>query len=214
MNTRWYISTLIIILTLLGGIASEQQMSVPNQELVLQFSSTQVSTQETQQAITLVKQQLQAAGVENIQVQKQKSGQLKITYYSDADVERIKELLSKQGQLALGYVTQDHNRSELPSEEKSVVYNLDIYEIQQGDELSGLQGKLALESKAENDRLINPNVFVAIEAIDIRGLDRIVKVAYKFHKNSAIAIDNRSRIIPEVRAGPTTIGMANLSILA
>lgn len=205
MNSRWYISALIIILTLLGSIASEQQDSVPNQELVLQFAGVEVSTQDAQQTIAFVKEQLQTAGVENIQVQKQNDGQLKITYYSDSDVDYIKELLSKDCKLELGSLSQD-DQSNIPSEDDSIAYNLDVYEIQQGDDLSSLEGKLALESKSENDRLINPNVFVSAEDIDVRELNRIVKVAYKFNRDIAIAINNRSLKIPEVRAGPTSVG--------
>jgi len=209
MNSKWYISTLIIILTLLGGIASEHQVSVPNQEIVLQFANDDVTSLDTQQTITMVKQQLLTAGVENIQVQKQYNGQLKITYYSDSPVEQIKELLSKDSAIDVGYVS--HNRNEKPSEDKKVTYNLDVYEIQQSDDLTESNGKLALEPNTDNDRLINPNVFISVEDINIKEYNSIVSVAYKFYTNVAIAIDNRSQKIPEVRAGPTFYRIGNFS---
>ncbi|MEH6538219.1 MAG: hypothetical protein V7719_17615 [Psychroserpens sp.] len=207
MNSRWYISTLIIIFTLLGGIANKEQFSEPNQEIVLQFASDEVNSLDAQQAINIVKQQLQDAGVENIQVQKQNDGQLKITYYSNSDVNRIKKLLSKEAALEIGYVSQDNNQSKIPSEDHTIAYDLDIYEIQHGDDLSASNGKLALEAKAETDRLLNPNVFVSAEDINTTELDHTVKVTYKFRKD--IAIDNRSRKIPEVRAGPEFYGICN-----
>jgi hypothetical protein len=202
MNSRWYISILIITLTFLGSIASTQQVATPNQEIVLQFSSENVSPQDTLNAITNVKQQLEFAGVNAIKVQTLQGGQLKITYFSNSDVEDIKTLLSKECALDLGYVSQGNNQSNTPSEEKSIKYNFDVYEIQQADNISDLEGKLALEPKAENDRIFNPNVLISAKEIDIDAKENIEKIAYKLSRTIAIAIDNHSYKIPEVRAGP------------
>jgi hypothetical protein len=202
MNSRWYISILIITLTFLGSIASTQQVASPNQEIVLQFSSENVSPQDTLNAITSVKQQLEFAGVNAIKVQTLQGGQLKITYFSNSDVEDIKILLSKECALDLGYVSQGNNQSNTPSEEKSIKYNFDVYEIQQADNISDLEGKLALEPKAENDRIFNPNVLISAKEIDIDAKENIEKIAYKLSRTIAIAIDNHSYKIPEVRAGP------------
>ncbi|WP_298761842.1 hypothetical protein [uncultured Psychroserpens sp.] len=204
MNSRWYISILIITLTLLGSIASNDQTSVPNQEIVLQFTSSSITSQDTQHAIALVKQKLQTADVKDIKVQEQLNGQLKISYYSSSDVSIIKALLSEDDNLSIDYVSKEDNQNKVPSEDKTITYNVDVYEILKGDDASSLDGKLALETKAENDRFSNPNSFLSTKNIDDRALSRIVKVAYRFNKNIAIAIDNRSRKIPEVRAGPTT----------
>jgi hypothetical protein len=202
MNSRWYISILIITLTFLGSIASTQQVASPNQEIVLQFSSENVSPQDTLNAITSVKQQLEFAGVNAMKVQTLQGGQLKITYFSNSDVEDIKTLLSKECALDLGYVSQGNNQSNTPSEEKSIKYNFDVYEIQQADNISDLEGKLALEPKAENDRIFNPNVLISAKEIDIDAKENIEKIAYKLSRTIAIAIDNHSYKIPEVRAGP------------
>jgi hypothetical protein len=202
MNSRWYISILIITLTFLGSIASTQQVASPNQEIVLQFSSENVSPQDTLNAITSVKQQLEFAGVNAIKVQTLQGGQLKIIYFSNSDVEDIKTLLSKECALDLGYVSQGNNQSNTPSEEKSIKYNFDVYEIQQADNISDLEGKLALEPKAENDRIFNPNVLISAKEIDIDAKENIEKIAYKLSRTIAIAIDNHSYKIPEVRAGP------------
>ncbi|OUS00565.1 hypothetical protein A9Q86_10155 [Flavobacteriales bacterium 33_180_T64] len=210
MNSRWYISTLIILLTLLGGIASKQHASVPNQEIVLQFTSDEVTSIDTQNTIAIVKQQLQTAGVENIQVLELESGQLKISYYSNSDVASIKALLSKEKVLDIAYSSQDGNQGESPSEDKSIIYNVDVYEIQHGDDVSDLEGKLALETKVESDRFFNPNVFISKDDIDEKELNRIVSVAYKFHSANAITLDNRLREIPEVRAGPVFDGICDL----
>ena len=203
MNSRWYISILIITLTFLGSIASTQQIAAPNQEIVLQFSSINVSAEDTQKAITSVRQQLEIAGVNDIQVQTLEDGQLKISYYSNSDIDSIKDLLSNKCNLELGYVSHDNNQSTRPSEEKTIAYNFEVYEIQQGDDVSELEGKLALETKVEDDRIFNPNLLVSAVEIDSDAKENIEKVAYKLCRTVSITIDNNSYKIPEVRAGPT-----------
>ena len=203
MNSRWYISILIITLTFLGSIASTQQIAAPDQEIVLQFSSINVSAEDTQKAITSVRQQLEIAGVNDIQVQTLEDGQLKISYYSNSDIDSIKDLLSNKCNLELGYVSHDNNQSTRPSEEKTIAYNFEVYEIQQGDDVSELEGKLALETKVEDDRIFNPNLLVSAVEIDSDAKENIEKVAYKLSRTVSITIDNNSYKIPEVRAGPT-----------
>ncbi|WP_147376135.1 hypothetical protein [Ichthyenterobacterium magnum] len=205
MNSKWYFSTLIIILALLGGIASQQQTSVPNQEIVLQFNDDEVTSNEAQNTITIVKEQLEAIGVDNIQILDLEQGQLKITYYSDADISSIKKIFSKDKTLAFDDATkhQEESPAKIPSENKSVSYNLDVFEIHNGSDIaSGLSGKLALESKTGNDRFFNPNTFMSIKETDDKEDESIIKVAYKLRRDIAIAIDNTSYKIPEVRAGP------------
>lgn len=211
MKPKWYIGILIIALTLLGSEASTRQAAIPNQEIVLQFTSETVSHIDTENAIAIVKQQLLSAGITDIQVQKHEDGQLKISYYSASDVASIKALLSEENNLKLGYESPENNQSNTPSEDHKIDYDLDVYEIHQANDISDLDGKLALETKAENDRLSNPNVFISPEIIDIDAKQLIDQVAYKFRKAVAIAIDNNSYKIPEVRAGPSKIGMFDFS---
>nr|WP_321237351.1 hypothetical protein [uncultured Psychroserpens sp.] len=211
MKKSWYIGILIIALTLLGSVASKQQAAVPNQEIVLQFTSDVITSDEALDTIVLVKKQLQAVGVEHIQVQELLNGQLKITYYSDADVASIKTLLSNESTLELGYISKDNKQSNSPSEDHKIDYDLDVYEIQQSNDLSDLDGKLALETKTEHERFFNPNVLIAPEEISIDTKENIENVAYKFRRTIAIAIDNNSYKIPEVRAGPDFNGIDDLS---
>jgi len=202
MNSRWYISILIITLTFLGSVASTQQVTVPNQEIVLQFSSANISSQDTKNTITSLKQQLEVVGVNEIKVQTLQYGQLKISYFSNSDVESIKALLSNASHLDVDYVSRG-DKSSLPSEEKNIAYNIDVYEIiQQGDDVSELEGKLALQTKVQDDRILNPNVFISAVEVDKDVKESIDKVAYKLSRTLAITLDNNSYKIPEVRAGP------------
>ena len=205
MKSRWYISVLIIILTLLGGVASQQQVCLPNQEIVLQFTDNEVTTDETLNAITIIKQQLLDIGVDNIQVAEQEDGQLKITYYSNIDVVRIKKLLSTDNDLDFNSKPyKKRNKPVKPSSNENLLsYNLDVYEIHNGNTgASDLGGKLALEQKPENIRFFNPNFYVPFNEVIAKENDKILKVAYIFQRNIAIAINNTPHKIPEVRAGP------------
>lgn len=214
MNNKWYISALVIILALVGGIVSHDENKNPNQEIVLQFTSETVTSDTAQHAIATVKEQLQTVGVHDIQVTKHKGGQLKITYFSTTDIVSIKKILSKAKYFELGNSGNgDHNIPfDIPSKDNSIAYNVDVYEIQNGyDTAFHLSGKLGLEHKADNDRLSNTNPFATAKAIDYSYLDQQIKVAYKFHKYSGITIDHKSNKIPEVRAGPNTNGILHYS---
>jgi len=195
MQLKWYISVLVIVLTLLG--VGQYQIAAPNQEIVVQFSK-EVSSEKTQDAIIIVKKQLQSAGVDNIQVYNEDSG-LRITYYSAKDVESIKELLSMSN-LKLDFASS--NKSNKSSEENSNIYNLDVYEIHKGNEYDLDFDGFVLEQKPENPRYSGPNLYFSKEEIDIKDRHRFTEVKFVIQRNIAIAIDNTSHKIPEVRAGP------------
>ncbi len=202
MKAKWYISTLIIILSLFG-VVSQQQITVPNQEIVLQFTDASITSEDTQNTIAIVKKQLQDLGVSNIQVNETENGKLTITYYSDADVASIKKTFSKEKNLQLDYdfKNQDEESSRLPFDENTISYNLDVYEIQSGGDTEwDLNGTSVVELKPESNRLAKPNTYAFFNALEIN--ESIVKVTYKTRYNIAIAIDNTSHKIPEVRAGP------------
>ncbi|WAC01759.1 hypothetical protein N7U66_17970 [Lacinutrix neustonica] len=203
MNAKWYFSALIIILATLG--ICREQLAVPNQEIVLEFIGKDNTSKDAQDAIATVKKQLLTLGIETVEVITVAGGKLKIKYYSSTDVKRIKEILTSDS--ALGYVSNrpDQKKNKIPFEEHIKIYKVDVYEIQNGNTLlSDVGGKCSLESKQENDRFSNPNVFSIIETIAVHESDQAVKVAYLLNRSIAIAIDNTSHKIPEVRAGPNS----------
>jgi len=161
MKVKLHIGFLILILTFLG-VASQQQNSVANQEIVLQFTDIEASSYEAQNTIAIVKLHLQDIGADNIQVKKEENGKLKITYYSDADVASVKETLSKENKLKLHYAyNDDEEKDQKRSSDDGVIScNLDIYEIQNTNDVDlGLDG-IVLEKKSESDRYYDPNVFL------------------------------------------------------
>ncbi len=203
MKAKWCFSTLIVILALFG--VCQDQTAVPNQQIILQFADTEVTSDEFKSALAIVKRQLQTLGVTNIQVRKQDDGGLTISYYSTTDVAVIKRVLSNEEKVKFGYATngQGDDQNKFPADKKSNSYNLDVYEIQRGaDASTGFGGKYVFELKQEYDRFSNPNLYTYLPKIDAGEKDKTVKVAYKINRNIAIAIDNTSHNIPEVRAGP------------
>ncbi|CAH8283924.1 hypothetical protein EV196_103411 [Mariniflexile fucanivorans] len=203
MKAKWYISTFIFIFTLLG-VVNHNQIPEPNQEIVLQFTHLKVSANEAENAIAIVKKQLQAIGVDNIQVEEQATGGLKITYYSDKDAASVKKILSDAHVLALDNASSSSNEkpSKSPSNKKTSTYNLDVFEINKQDAGTGFGGTCALELKSDYNRFFIPIASVPNNELVVKDIEQLEKEAYKFHKNSALAIDNTSHKIPEVRAGP------------
>ena len=195
-----YFSALIIALTLL--VVAQQQITMPNQEIVMQFTDDEVTSDEALNAITIVKNQLQNIGVENIQVRELDDGILKITYYSEIDVASIKNILSKEKKLELGYTSQQEKSTKLPSDDESNSYNFDVFEIQKSSDAEwDFNGTLVLELKPDGDRFFNPKIYASIDEVDADISNK--KAVCKTYSNIAIAIDNTSYKIPEVRAGPT-----------
>ncbi|OBX22236.1 hypothetical protein LX77_03016 [Gelidibacter algens] len=206
INSRWYINVALIFIAVLGGIVGQQQVAVPNQEIVLQFTNTDISLNDTQHTIAIVEEQLELIGVYNIQISEQEDGKLIISYYSNTDVDGIKALLSKQKELALGFISYDRNEKpiQLPSDGTSIGYNIDVYEIQDGqDHVSNLGRKCAIELKSGDYRFVNTNFYIPSDDINVADYVQILTVNYTFQRHIAIAKDYKSHKVPEVRAGPS-----------
>jgi hypothetical protein len=202
MKTSWYFGALILIFTLLG--VYQNRISEPNQEIVLQFSDVEITSDDAQTAIADVKKQLHTIGINTFKVQELKDGQLKISYYSVADISSIKDILSKGNKLKIGFSSNTSSKKK-----KSKTYKFDVYEIQKSNDLeSGLDGKYVINIKQDYDRFYNPNVFILSNHVDSKDENGIVKVAFKVFTTIAVAIDNTSGNIPEVRAGPSANGLA------
>ena len=195
MNRKWYFGALIIILTLFG--ASQENLVVPNQEIVLQFSSVSISSNEAQLTIANVKEQLETIGVSKVDIREEANGRLVISYFSDVTVANVKDSL-----LAVDYASNEDNQSDFPKEH---TYNLDVFEIiKSSDPGFGSTGKSIFEFKQDYDRFSNPNVFVSTSDINDVENNVEVLVAYKQNKTIAIAINNIPHQIPECRAGPVS----------
>lgn len=203
MKTKWYISTLVIILTFLG-VVSQQQNTIPNQEIVLQFVNTDVTSKHALHAIENVKQQLQILGADNIHVIGGDNGRLKIIYYSIKDAASIKKILSKEKNLELGSASHNNDENEFPFKDNRIGYNLDVYDIQEGNDSYFSSEGYVLETKAEEHSVFSSNLDLFTSNTKDKQEDG-VKTAYKQRRNIAILINDIPHKIPEVRAGPIAL---------
>ncbi|GGZ78776.1 hypothetical protein [Algibacter mikhailovii] len=205
MIARWCISAFIFLLTLFG-VVSQQQRVVPNQEIVLHFTDVALTSEDAKQTILSVKEQLEAFGVENIQVKVHGNDKLKISYFCDADISSIKNSLAETHHLELPYQTgkEGNESKKRPSQDNhSASYNLNVYEIQSGSDLGwDFDGTFTLEVEVKSDRFLDPNItFVAANCHDSSFSNR-AKVAYKVLRSISIELGEKLHQIPEVRAGP------------
>ncbi|TMM57959.1 hypothetical protein FEE95_00590 [Maribacter algarum] len=205
MNTTWYIGTLIILLALIGF--NQEPAKVANQQIVLQFTDAEItSVAAHDDALSTVTKKLQALGITDIEIIKNDGSHLSIHYYSVIDARSIGELLSQDIELSLIYGDVDQLPVDFPKDKLPETCNIVVSDLQQQtNDGFGLNGKLAFELKQDYQRFSNPPV---VKFNDLITLEQgaIVKVAYKINRSIAIAIDNTSRSIPEVRAGPFTYG--------
>lgn len=194
MKSKWYFGIVITALTFF--VVSQQQITVPNQEIVFQFSDNQATVSQTEKAIQAIKAQLQNIGVKNTQVFEQ-NGILKISYYSDITIAEVKSILINE-KLIFNNTKGTQNDNPLDSS-----YNVDVFEIKPTTESGvGFDGKFIVEAKQEYTRA--SQIVLSFSAIteSIIQLTLPVNVTHKVNTNISISIDKGSFNIPEGRAGP------------
>ncbi|MFC5046797.1 hypothetical protein ACFSTE_09700 [Aquimarina hainanensis] len=206
MEKKWYFRILIAVFGLL--MVTQQQTVVPNQEIVLEFTDVEVTSQEAKKAIATIKRQLETIGVENAKVSEElENGKLKITYYSEADVAFIKKELSKEQRIVFDHVLydQDNEGEQFPLHKSDKEYNIKIYEIQQSTDLDGdINAKYIVELTDKQGENTDRDCSVSVITKTFDTIELQNKVAQKVNRAVVMAIDCTSRIIPEVRAGPAS----------
>lgn len=201
MNSKWYISALIVLLALIG--LNQEQTKVANQQIVLRYTDAETTSYTAcDDALATITQKLNDLGVAGIEIIESDDTKLTIHYYSDIDALTVGEFLSQDGKLSLTYGDIDELPSDFPKEELPESFSLVISDLQQktGDGL-GLNGKFAYESRQDYPGFSNP-VILFFNGSLASGQVILTRVAYNTRRVIAIAIDNTSHIIPEVRAGP------------
>ena len=195
MKSKWYFG--IIITALAFFVVCQQEMTVPNQQIVFQFADNQTTVSQTEATIAVVKHQLKNIGVKNTTVVEQ-NGTLKITYYSDASVAIVKAVLLKE---KLIKAVAANLPSDNPLHQN---YNFDVFEIKTATESGvGFDGKYIVEAKQEYTRASQVTVSFSAISENIIQLDQPVVVGEKVNTNISISIDKGTFNIPEGRAGPT-----------
>ena len=123
MKIRLQFGILIVLLAFFGTLV--EQPIVPNQQIVVHFSDQNISDLDTEKTILNIQEELQRIGAKHVQIGYDAQGQLKITYYSESDVELIQNLLLQENFKVSFNTNQD--KSSDPSEQKDVKdYELNI----------------------------------------------------------------------------------------
>lgn len=209
MNFRAYIHLILVAFSFLGIMSHQQDAPVPNQEIVLELPGDgSIDAIDNHKTIDRIKRQLMQAGVDlqTFKIEKEGSGRIVISYYSESDVASIKSVLAEDEGLALEISSDNANipSSEVPSEDNQKKTYIKVLEIQQGSDFSaGLAGKLALEKSNEQTRFVNPTTYIP-QTFDLKYLQKEVEVAGVFNQQTVLSIEESCYIIPEVRAGPAT----------
>ncbi|MFD2566390.1 hypothetical protein [Pseudotenacibaculum haliotis] len=197
MNAKWYIGTLFLIFAYFGTF--QEQASVPNQEIVLEFVDTKVDQKDIKSTIADVRQKLLKIGASNITIQETKEGTLKISYHSLTHTDDIKDALHKENQLVL-----NQNSGDKEENNTSLDYKIDVYELTDSTDISNHNDKFVFEIKSHSDRsTINYN-YGFVKSIKTAKANQLFKTTYKAYKNNPFTKDYTSHKEPEVRAGPFT----------
>ena len=199
MKNTWYLGIVVFALALVG--ISLNKSTNANQEIVLKFTESEVTSGQTEEVIRFVKSQLESVAIGGIQVKESDYGTLKITYYSKVATAQIKKLLSSHNKLVLGDVASNgKNQFPKPDKDDLTRYQLDIFEIQTFKDFAGASGTI-VEFKTESIRFYTPDVYAFSEQLVKEEAASIKRV---LHTNTtiALAITDRFCTVPQVRAGP------------
>lgn len=204
MNAKWCISTLIVIIALLG--LGQQHKKASNQQILLQFTDVEIASEDARdEVLSIIRTKLLFLGIKDIEVIENDGGSLNIRYYSDIDARGVKDYLSNNIEFSLAYdhqVPSDDPKEQVPDKYSLVVSDLHQY-TNNGLNLSG---DPVLTQKDYN---VFPNpVILNNHRPLVLNLVETDKVALRIYKNIAIAINNTSQNIPGVRAGPNFYGIS------
>lgn len=198
MKTKWYLSALIVVFALIG--LTQNNTSLPNQEVNVHFNTQNVTANQSKTAIALIKEQLEVLGVKNIQVTQSPNQQLKIKYYSSKHVVLVKQKLQNviEFQLNLLLNNQDHHNNQETSN-----INLDVVEISPlNKNTSNSAGKSILVVKQDLDRSTTTNIPVGYFNNVFCISNSLITKKVKITSTSSLVVKENSYAIPEVRAGP------------
>lgn len=198
MNSKWYSCTFFLILFILFG-AFQEKGSTPNQEIVLEFVNTNINKQEIKNTISDVKEKLLKVGVENILIIETKERKLKISYFCTLNVDKVKQALEKED--LLSYNNQKENKDNKSSSNK---YKIDIHQLNNGTYISSLDDTFIFEIKYNSDRFSTKNLTASLKNLEINGVNKLHKTAFRISRNDPFTKDHTSYKEPEVRAGPNS----------
>lgn len=199
VNFKWYIVAFISMVSIF--VVQQQETVVHNQEIVLHFTSVDLSKEDAQHSITILIHQLEKAGALDIKTVQQDNGRYKISYHSSLDVTRLKEQLNVAA--FDEFLTSQQQSNTLPFEDHTPVYQMDVYELQQDNSgVADTDNALLFEIKQDFNRGSQVN-HVALFKTIYSSPDGLLEQVFKSSNHVlGLRASDRSYAIPAVRAGP------------
>ncbi|MBT0607335.1 hypothetical protein [Aequorivita echinoideorum] len=202
MNKKWYFFGLLLALAFFG--ISLEQTAAPNQEIVVQFTAESITSEDAEETIAEITQQLKSIGIAEVQVSRMLDGKFKVTYFSVIDIAEVKGLFTAQCK----YPTHENsngkggNSSKIPFSNTAEVYKLEVVKIQKNYASNfGFHG-VPVEIKSLKDQYLNQYVSFGNAEFTTELKPTIErKIGKNYHYNFSFKT-SISHKIPEVRAGP------------
>lgn len=171
--------------------------------MVIQFSDEDISTEDAKNTIEAIRAKLYSIGAEQIQIGQSEKGQLKITYFSNAEVDEIQNILSSAEGLELADGSPNHSSEDFPVEKTIKDYKLNISEIQNNSNVNwDFETVEIVELNQKSEHANNLKVKISGNHLNLKQSNRIVNVVIKINTIVATSTNSISYKIPEVRAGP------------
>ena len=201
MTSKLHFGILIVLIAF--SVRYFEHTVVPNQQINIEFSNTEISKTKVEDAVTNITSKLSALGAEHIQIVEGKEGSLKITYFSAADIAIVQDILSNDNGIGLTYQLDGNESENIPSDKDSRDYKLKISEIQNNSKTSGwdFNGVQVTERNQKSDRSNILKKFTSGNLFRLKDLTRKVNTEINVVNNNLPAGDY-AYILPEVRAGP------------
>ncbi len=201
MKTKLHFGVLLLFLAFLGTYI--EQTTVPNQQMVVQFSDTNITLEESENAITALQEQLLTLGVTHIQIGENAQGQLKITYHSDLEITRIQQAIFNADHVNVAFHTNQHTSLPLSESHGEKQYKINISEITTSNDgnwdFNGLQ---IVEHNQKFDRFSYFKTHSSGLQNEQIPHNYNLQTVVVCRANTAWLRTPISDVIPEVRAGP------------
>ena len=203
MKLKMRFGLIIVVVFFLGTYLTNT--IAPNQQIVVQFSNQNVSSELIESSIYSLTKRLNDLGVKHIEIGNYHKGQLKITYYSEADVIRIQSILNSTDDIVLEN-TDDKPSNESKGENEQY-FELNISEIQETPLNNwDFEGTQISEFNHKSDRYYFPKLKFGSNNGNVED-HKIYRNNSRFNRYSiSIPKNSFDYNIPEVRAGPKYLG--------
>tara|TARA_B100000768_G_scaffold73725_1_gene70595 strand:- start:305 stop:916 length:612 start_codon:yes stop_codon:yes gene_type:complete len=201
MQPKWYLRSFIILVALIG--LTLEQITQPNQQIVVEFEVDIISLASAQRTIATVTKELKAIGAQSIKVQQGANGDVTISYYSTIDTQSIKGMLSSKKELLDGVASGGSTpKNQSPPFNTRSVYKFDVYEIQKQSDIEPDLNGLVFTFEGKTHRYYIAKVYGAIDGNQIAQQNKITEISFIAQGAVSLGLTEFSYKIPQVRAGP------------